>query len=472
LIPENYPCDPVVFRSLKVGDWILPAVSTFVVAWLVSFLHWSLFNTMPDAVSAMQSFHALGQDGWRGLNSLEDVPVFGVHLWFGGLVALPIFHWLPSYLTLVAVQACALAFAVPAAGWLAILHGKSPSQSRRWMWLWAVHPMLIGAHCGWGEGWQPLLLAVPALMWALVFAFERRWMPFFVASVVAMACREDVAIVVAGLGVWLIVVRNEKGRGVLLVAMALVWYAMAVRVVLPLSTGGSWNVLEKAFPSVARQSSAGGGWMAIWASALAKNILQPATFAAIGFLYLVWGRIGRKAAIHLIPVSLWVLAMSAVEMWATRNPYLHYLAPTIPFLFLSALNEPDVKKRLLVGLALAFAGFAVWQGRLVWNGVEGADFDAMTCIERNIPATARTAILSPRGATRYARGQELKWLDTATAKFEVLIVDETRKFPGRWSPSEVAGFERMASESGAHLILNRPGIRLWSRTDSVQLDCR
>lgn len=458
--------------KLGVRDWLAPTVASALFAFGLSFVHWALFNTMPDAVSAMQTFHVLLREGFSGVNSLEQVPVFSVHLWFTGLVALPFFSVAPSYLTLVAVQAVILSISVPAAGRLALHFGKTKEQSKRWMWIWALNPLVIGSHCGWGEGWQPLILAIPALMWALQFALARSWTGLWACAAWAVLAREDVALIVLGLGLWLAFARGDKKRGIVVAVVSGIWFLFATLYLLPRWSGGNWNVLEKAWPSM--NGGQGSFYSRLVAAPLTliRNAIQPASLVAVGFLYVVWGRFGRKAAIHLLPVVPWFALMLIVEAWVSRNPFLHYMAPLYPFLYLAALSDPRSERRILAGVLIGFVGFIVWEGRLLQNALNAADLRGLTCLEKGLPRTASMAIYSPRGATRFAWGQDLRWLDSMSTSQQVVVVEDSRKNPGWWSPTELAGFEASVAASGAHLVMDRPGLRAWTTLPLAPIPCQ
>lgn len=462
----------MVVAKLRMIDWLAPTVASALFAFGLSFVHWALFNTMPDAVSAMQTFHALVRDGFSGVNSLEQVPVFSVHLWFAGLVALPFFKVAPSYLTLVGVQAVILSASVPAAGRLALHLGKTKEQSLRWMWIWAVNPLVIGSHCGWGEGWQPLILAIPGLMWALEFAMRGSWTGVWMCATWAILAREDASLVVFGLGLWLVFARNGKWHGIAMAVVSAGWFLFSTQYLLPTWSNGDWNVLEKAWPSMENGHRSVYSQLVAAPWTLLRNAIQPASFVAAGFLYVVWGRFGRKATIHLLPVVLWFALMLIVEAWVSRNPFLHYLAPSYPFLFLAALSDPACERRILSGLFIGFAGFFVWEGRLLQNAWKGADLRGLACLEESLPRTASMAIYSPRGATRFAWGQDLRWLDSASTGQQVVVVEDSRKNPGWWSSTELAGFETSVAASGGHLVMDRPGLRAWTTLPLAPVPCK
>ena len=86
------------------------------------------------------------------------------------------------------------------------------------------------------EFFHPDALAIAPLLFAYWAARTERWRWFVVFAVVAAACKEDVALVLAIMGV-LIALRGRRKIGLIVVAASIAWYTFATRVVIPLSNG-------------------------------------------------------------------------------------------------------------------------------------------------------------------------------------------------------------------------------------------
>jgi uncharacterized membrane protein len=86
------------------------------------------------------------------------------------------------------------------------------------------------------EFFHPDALAIAPLLFAYWAARTERWRWFVVFAVIAAACKEDVALVLAIMGV-LIALRGRRKIGLIVVAASVAWYAFATRVVIPLSNG-------------------------------------------------------------------------------------------------------------------------------------------------------------------------------------------------------------------------------------------
>ena len=447
-----------------------PTFACFAFAFGLSMVHWSLFNTMPDAASAMQSFHGIVRHGLAAGNSLEGVPVFAVHLWFLPLIAVPFFFLFPAYPTLVAVQAFVLALSVPAAHRLALSTGMTSRKATVWTWFWALNPLVLGPHCGWGEGYQPLIFAVTPILWALVFAREAKWYRFFACIVLALACREDVALTTMGIGIWAWWPMGNRKAGAAAIGLSLVWGALAIFFLLPHLGGGSWNVLEKAFPSQQVSTSL---WSTIGRGL--KNVFQPATFGYLAFVYVAWGGFTKKSGPHLLAAIPLCAALFLVESWVTRNPFLHYAATLSPIFYHAALLESQPSNlfrwRWRLGWLVAICGLLLWQGRLLYHGIDGADRKSLVCLEAKIPRDSSLALYSPRGASRFAWGQDLTWMDPTHPPAEFTLIETGRKTPGWWSPEELASMEARLAKAGAAVVYQTPKVRLWALRDHKRIEC-
>jgi uncharacterized membrane protein len=86
------------------------------------------------------------------------------------------------------------------------------------------------------EYFHPDALAVTPVLFAYWAARRRRWGWFAVAAVVAMACKEDVALSMFMLGL-LIAVTAHRRIGLLTAGISLVWFGLATRVLIPAFNG-------------------------------------------------------------------------------------------------------------------------------------------------------------------------------------------------------------------------------------------
>ena len=84
---------------------------------------------------------------------------------------------------------------------------------------------------------HPDSLAIGPLLFAYWAARTERWRWFTLAAVLAVACKEDVALAMAVIGL-LIAVRGNRRIGLITLACSIGWYLLATRVLMPEFLGG------------------------------------------------------------------------------------------------------------------------------------------------------------------------------------------------------------------------------------------
>ncbi len=156
--------------------------------------------------------------------TIRGLPLLADHLY---LVMFPV-GWLtrvlPDLPTMFGLQAAALALAVVPLHHLARRHaGLGAWGTGAVLFAYAAHPALHNVNLA---DFHPETLAVPALVGAVLFALSDRWLPYGACVGWVLLCREDLAIVVAGLGL-LLLIEGRRREGLVTVAVAATWFAAA-----------------------------------------------------------------------------------------------------------------------------------------------------------------------------------------------------------------------------------------------------
>jgi uncharacterized membrane protein len=144
--------------------------------------------------------------------------------------------WLwPSPVLLTTVQALALASGALPVYWLARKHIGDD----RGAWALAIAYLLYPA-VQWNalNDFHPVTLAIPLLLFMVWFLDEDRLVPALVVGVLAASTKEDVPLVIAGIGIWYALRRGRPVVGAAIAAASLAWTAIAVGVVVPHFHGG------------------------------------------------------------------------------------------------------------------------------------------------------------------------------------------------------------------------------------------
>jgi uncharacterized membrane protein len=126
----------------------------------------------------------------------------------------------PSIPLLLTVQSAALAFAVvPLWRVCRRLANLRSGASLLVLLVYALYPIVQTLNL---DGFRPETLALPFLIGAGYFGLTQHWRRFAACCLIAMLCRADLGLAVAGLGV-LVMVQGYRRRGGIAVGVGLVW---------------------------------------------------------------------------------------------------------------------------------------------------------------------------------------------------------------------------------------------------------
>ena len=267
--------------------------------------------------------------------SLPEMHAWGDHLspilW--GMV--PAFWIVPGPVTLLVAQSIALALGAPAVYLLARRRLGDERLAALFAVLYLVNPSLQGMNV---RDFHAAALAVPLLLWAFVAADAGRALLFAGALVLTLATREDAALAVIGVGLWLALARRQwwAGAATALGAFAILW--IDLRWVIPAFRGEPYSHLG-------RYAAFGGSLLEI----LAGVVLHPlrtiarlasgdrlvyllAMLAPLGFLSLL----GPLELAGALPALAQNLLSRDPELFHHRTPYQSFV---LPFVILAAIER-------------------------------------------------------------------------------------------------------------------------------------
>jgi uncharacterized membrane protein len=255
---------------------------------------------------------------------------------------------------------------------------------------------------------HPVAFACPLLLYAFWYLDEDRLVPFAGFALLAMACKEEIGLVVAGFGLWYVISRRRWREGGAILATGVAASAIAVEVVVPHFSGSA-----SAFYS--RYSEVGGTPggilrtlfthpLRVLGNAFSRGDLDYLghLLVPLGFLWL------------LAPVLLLAALPEAALNVLSKNPYqasvhFHYTAGLIPPLVVASVlggarlarGRPRVKPLIGPGvLALAVLS-NFWLGAIpLWASLPGGNnFQRhATRVTAHDRLTARAVALVPDGA--------------------------------------------------------------------------
>lgn len=173
----------------------------------------------------------------RGLN------LFGHHMNLILLLIVP-FYWMGAGGgTLLVIQVLA-----QASGAYAVWLLARDRLAGRWLAVAAAGALLLNStyqYLTW-EFFHPDALAISPFLFAYWAARARRWRWFAFNAILAVACKEDVALAMAMMGL-IIWIRGDKGKGALTAGLSLGWWLLSTRLLQPALLGGAMPFYDSFF---------------------------------------------------------------------------------------------------------------------------------------------------------------------------------------------------------------------------------
>ena len=168
-------------------------------------------------------------------SSLMGGHYLGVHTSFVLLLMAPVYALAPHTETLLVVQATVLGLAALPLFLLARKILESEWQALLVATLWLSHPAVGGANF---YDFHPVVCAPLFLFAAINFWWSREWRPFWVAIVLLLSVKEEMAIVVFLLGLVTLMTGNRR-QGLGLAAVGAAAYVILQHLVIPHFAGGA-----------------------------------------------------------------------------------------------------------------------------------------------------------------------------------------------------------------------------------------
>jgi uncharacterized membrane protein len=184
---------------------------------------------------------------------------------------------------------------------------------------------------------HPVALATPLLLFAFWYLDEDRLVAFALFALAASACKEEIALVVAGFGIWYGLTRKRWLAGVLIAAAGAAWAAIAIGVVIPHYNAGA----ESDF--YGRYSEVGGSAGGILKTAFTHPLrIVEAAFGSRDLHYLLQLVAPLAGLCLLAPIVLVAavpeLAINLLSATTTQTSiHFHYTAGLIPPLVIAAV---------------------------------------------------------------------------------------------------------------------------------------
>ncbi len=285
------------------------------------------------------------------------------------------------------VQTLAIALGALPVFWIARRRLRSAWAGVAFAAVYLLLPALQAANL---TEFHAVTLAVAPLLFAFYFIEEEKPGWAWVAALVALCVKEEIALLVLMLGLYALIFKRRKLNGALLAAVSLAWFAAATFVIVPHYARSGQTVY------VGRYESLGGG---SFSGVLRSAVTHPWTLLQMlngdRILYLAGLLAGAGFLPLLNPIALVlsapVLAANVFSDYpAMFSGEYHYSAPVMPFFIIAAIYGAawlvdrlagwgvDRRRAVLVVSAWALlwglgyntaVGFTPWAAKFEWPQV-------------------------------------------------------------------------------------------------------
>jgi uncharacterized membrane protein len=468
---ETYPPGEWLCAGLLVGFMVL-----YVWAYSAKSIHaYTIGETYFDLAVFEQSFwNALR--GTLFFNSLEgNISHFGRHFSPFFYLLLPFYALRPHPTTLLLIQTVALALAAVPLYLIARRRLTSPYPALVVAAVFLANPALHDVDLI--HEFHELAFAVPVLFLAFYAVETRRWRLFGVMAVLALTIKEDVALAVAALGLYVLLVSRQRVLGIATVAASIFWFVVVVEIVMPALRGPLGAV---PFPGY---DYLGDGVIGIAAGILTSPAeLWQVVSSDPKQEYLKWLLLPVAFLALLAPEVLLIGLPSLMVILASTHPptyviFERYVAPVLPFVFLAAVVgmartrwlaewfatragygalHPATRRAGYLALALCslvlVAGTAYAQrelekypDRLWYDEGPGRNATSAISLAEAVPPHASVTIEDHRYLVRAAQRRDLYYLSGPESLTEYVLVNR------RISP--VTNQPHLARESAKAMVI-------------------
>ncbi|MFL5946729.1 MAG: DUF2079 domain-containing protein [Gaiellaceae bacterium] len=389
----------------------------------------------------------------------------------------PLWWIWPSPDLLLVVQAAALA----TGAWAVFLLARKHLASARAALGFALAYLLYPA-TGWLtlNEFHPVALATPLLLFAFWYLDDNRLLPFALCAVAAAACKEEIGLVVAGMGAWYALSHRRWAAGAAIVALGIAWSAIAIGIVIPHyhATGES--------DFYGRYSEVGGSAPGIVKTTLTDpGRIFDAAFSTRDLRYLLELVAPLAALCLLAPLVLIAalpeLAINLLSATPTQTSiHFHYTAGLIPPLVVAAVLGAKRLNRRTTPVAAAVVIAAVLGNYLLgpipgWRHVPGGEHYQATAARVTehdriaaralalIPKSAVVSATNTLGAHLSARKRVLSFPFIQDATW--IAADETQPgYADRYAPVPTAiQLAELRRNSDWRLVFEQDGVLIFNR---------
>jgi uncharacterized membrane protein len=383
------------------------------------------------------------------------------------LAALAPLWWVwPSPTMLLVLQAIVLATGAVPVFWLARKHLESEWTAA----LFAV-AYLAYAPVQWLalDEFHPVALAAPLLLFALWYLDEERLVAATPFLVLAALTKEEVPLVIAGVGLWYALAHRRRFSGLGIAAAGVAMTLFSLIVVMPHFRGGESSAFFDRYDAVGGSLGGIAETAVTDPGVIVRAITEGRDLAYLLQLALPLAGLFLAAPLLLLGALPELAANLLSDVPTQTSIEFHYTAPIIPFLVAGAVFGAARFPRLApLVLAASFAGAValgpVWAGQLVPDRMSTHDRVAARAIDL-IPDDAPVSSTNGLGAHLSARRRVFSFPVVREAQWVAVDLRRASYLDRRSTPSTAAiPLGRLLLSGGWRTVLEEDGIFVLRRT--------
>lgn len=258
------------------------------------------------------------------------------------------------------LQTIVVAIGAYPAFWLARLRLRNEWLGGAFAFLYLLYPAQLQATT---SDFHAVTLTAAFLLFALYFMYTRQTRWFFVFAILSMACKENIPLVVATIGLWSVIFQRRWKSGLAVTLLALIWFVVATKVIMPHFSPTGLPLLSGRYGG-----TAGAGSLLKDALFHPVNFLRTYVFeyTHLSYIHAVLAPAGYIPKPHggglfyLPMLAPWILVMGlpslAVNLLSSNSQQysglFHYNADLVPIIIFSTI-EALIVVRWLVQISLA-----------------------------------------------------------------------------------------------------------------------
>lgn len=447
--------------------WLVVLSAMIVYTITFTAMNWALwFNLrIPHGDSVMYEEHLWNLTHGKGFRSYLDQGLFlGEHIQVIHVLLIPVYWFWSSHLLLELSETLALAAGAIPAFLIARKYSKNDSIATllaiAYLLYFPLHYLDIAVDL---KTFRPISFGVPLMLWA-IYALERKcWLQMTIAFALSLACKEDFAIIIAPLGVWLIwsewrtarTVSSHSQRltyllGISVAVLATAYLLFVVKIGIPWFRSGETVHYARYFEDFGKTPTEIVLTMLTSPQLLIARLI---TFGSVLYFLRVMVPVGTP--LHgwsqlLVGAPLFVLlCLNTIAMQPPIGPYHHFHAPLVPIVIWAACAsvchvnaDSNVLRRkawwicssaLFTSVLFSFSPLSIrfwdpgnemyWRNQYVMDE-RAKQFDKV--IEQ-IPLTARVASTDyvHSRLTHFERSYDYSDYPRAVANYEDKVPDDT-----------------------------------------------